>query len=658
MDSDDAVATTMRRRKGTSHHKVRISWRMRAALMTVLGIIIVLLASVRASQELPRSQRQPYSPTGQRMTLSLYSVEYWKDVSLGNHRVRLLLTAIVGPGTIAWAHVEWRLPGLMIDPQQLQLQSVSGETIELHVLRIDSESTTLLFEPLSCGSGPEEVITVGEPTSSSEETCSYLLYYLPFVRACETGPSRTCPTPYKYSIEEYACAGDYGSVVGDHACCGQGGTVDSADRICPSSIPKCQGYQFGDSWGYCVAGHKYHPPSTAWGKRSTALIAEHGWQERTPRATLVGLHARTERDAFHPMEVAATGAEVAGVRAWGRALAVWPEDRRRPIRMSHTLPLPWIVTGAAPVNGSRWVGQAMRGEFYTFQVGAYAAIRPLLLTSTWTELRGAQHGAVIQVGSLRCINQPIGSVAAREGLALAEGEVLPLWFGVDVPKEVRSDSYRGAITISEVVTGAGNLQSSVEVVDIEIAVSETVAKERGDHELWRHSRLRWLDSSVGSDEAKAGTGAADECRAGASDCVALERVLGETVLVVPGARKLSLSPHGLPSSLSVGGVELLSAPAQLRLTQGGQDVRFTHEPLRIQRGPGGSLSWSARAQAVEATGFVGDQGRGSNTPAAWAVTISGNMESDGLAEMSAEVHVSPDSNTSVELSDVHSCSCR
>ena len=64
------------------------------------------------------------------------------------------------------------------------------------------------------------------------------------------------------------------------------------------------------------------------------------------------------------------------------------------------------------------------------------------------------------------------------------------------------------------------------------------------------------------------------------------------------------------------------------------------------------MSWSARAQAVEATGFVGDQGRGSNTPAAWAVTISGNMESDGLAEMSAEVHVSPDSNTSVELSDV------
>ena len=31
---------------------------------------------------------------------------------------------------------------------------------------------------------------------------------------------------------------------------------------------------------------------------------------------------------------------------------VWPEDRIRPIRMTHTLPLLWVAAGAAPATSS------------------------------------------------------------------------------------------------------------------------------------------------------------------------------------------------------------------------------------------------------------------------------------------------------------------
>ena len=157
-------------------------------MILVALVFLVILAGAHTFHQLPSSQRasdrltqsehvtqHATTPVAQ---LGLYSIESWKDFSLGNHRARLQLSAVLGPGVIAWAHVQWRLPGLAIDPHQLIMQTPGGESIELHVLSIDSEAVTLLFEPLSCGSGPEEVIVVGQPSSATEETCSYLLYYV------------------------------------------------------------------------------------------------------------------------------------------------------------------------------------------------------------------------------------------------------------------------------------------------------------------------------------------------------------------------------------------------------------------------------------------------------------------------------------------------
>jgi len=55
---------------------------------------------------------------------------------------------------------------------------------------------------------------------------------------------------------------------------------------------------------------------------------------------------------------------------------------------------------------------------------------------------------VIGAARLRCINQPSSSAAARDGLHVAVGAVLPLWIGVDVPSDAPADSYRGAVLVS------------------------------------------------------------------------------------------------------------------------------------------------------------------------------------------------------------------
>lgn len=154
---------------------------------------------------------------------------------------------LVGTGQMAWVRVKWRLPGLTIKPQQLQLHSASGEVVELHVVHISSEETTLLFEPLPCADDAQ-----GAQNAAHEE-CFYLLYYLPYVRTCETGPSRACSTPYKLSVVERECAGHHGSSVGDPVCCGQRGAIDRRAVTCPRRAPTCVGYVGGVSWGQCVA---------------------------------------------------------------------------------------------------------------------------------------------------------------------------------------------------------------------------------------------------------------------------------------------------------------------------------------------------------------------------------------------------------------------
>lgn len=286
------------------------------------------------------------------------------------------------------------------------------------------------------------------------------------------------------------------------------------------------------------------------------------------------------------------------------------------------------------------------------QVGAYAASRPLVLTSSWTELRGMHHGGVIGIERIRCTNQPRGSVAALEGLPLAAREVLPFWFGVDVPGDARADTYRGSVTIGPpggegAAQSSGDLATTVETVTIELGVEQTVAEQSGDSQPWRHSRLRWLDSTVGEEAADGEAAEKGQHAKPAKDRVefAQERS-GEVVLTAPGARLMGLSSSGLPSSLRVGSSELLAAPMQLLLKQGGKALTFPHlEPLQVER-VGSDVRWRTGAPSRIAT-----------SGGALHVHVSGRMASDGLAEMSAELYVShrrhgDENDAIVELSDV------
>ena len=214
-----------------------------------------------------------------------------------------------------------------------------------------------------------------------------------------------------------------------------------------------------------------------------------------PAARVVEFQAIDEFNSFFPMEVIATAAEVRALVARHPSVAylVFPEDRRFPIRMADDLPQRWIRPGAnAPFRGT-----ADRGEFYAFQVGVFAARAPVdRLDAQFSDLRATSGGGVIPASAFRCTNLAGRDWTGRaftKTVSVPLGKVQALWFGVQVPERAAPGEYRGEVTIAP--SGLPPTRVAVTLV----VLARTIAAS-GDDEPWRHSRLRWLDSTLANDD--------------------------------------------------------------------------------------------------------------------------------------------------------------
>jgi hypothetical protein len=218
-------------------------------------------------------------------------------------------------------------------------------------------------------------------------------------------------------------------------------------------------------------------------------------QPALPPARVVEFQAIDQFNTFFPMEVIATAAEVKALlaRHTSAAYLVFPEDRRFPIRMTDDLPQRWIQSGAnRPFRGT-----VDRGEYYAFQIGVFAARAPIdKIDVQFSDLRTASGGGVISAAALNCVN-----VAGRDWtgrrfvrtVVVPLGKVQPLWLGVQVPARAAPGEYRGVVTIAP--NGLPPTR-----VELTLTVSSHAIAASGDDEPWRHSRLRWLDSTLAQDD--------------------------------------------------------------------------------------------------------------------------------------------------------------
>ncbi len=376
-------------------------------------------------------------------------------------------------------------------------------------------------------------------------------------------------------------------------------------------------------WGGCNS--RYAPfretADNAWRERNGLAASEvsSGAWRRLPEARVLEFQARSDFDRFDPMEVIATRAEVdALLAAHPEPLLLFPEDRRHAIRMQRDLPRRWVENGPA----ASFSGEAMRDEYFAFQIGVHAPRQPATRISvTASPLRGPD-GAEIPASAITCYNlqgvDTWGLPFAKE-VHVPIGAVQPLWFGVDVARNQKPGRYEGRVAVA--ADGIAPRE-----VQVRLDVSEKIAESRGDNELWRLSRIRWLNSGVGLEN---------------------ELIAPYTPLRVTDSRiaclgrEVTLAPDGLPARIASGSRPVLAAPLRLVVEEAGGALAFRPDSCRFAEKTDARVRWIAGATADGAT--IACQGRMEfDGHLNYRVTLKAGRDLD-LQDVRLELPIHPDS---------------
>ncbi|MCE9591825.1 MAG: DUF6067 family protein [Planctomycetes bacterium] len=290
------------------------------------------------------------------------------------------------------------------------------------------------------------------------------------------------------------------------------------------------------------------------------------------------IEARCSIDDFDAMETIALPLEVDGLltRFPQSPYLLFPEDRDRPIKMQFDLPAHWAREGPR----EELVLHADRHEYRVFQLGVYAcraAIPDVAVESS--DLIGPG-GATLDSKRVQCvtIESRIKSryVTKPSGpFAVPYGQVRALWFGIDIPQSTAPGEYTGHVLFKP--AGLAGQR-----VPIRLIVSDTVVPERGDHDLHRLARLRWIESDVGL-----------------SDRVYPPykplRVSGKGRVIKSWGHTITLGANGLPVSIDVGKQRVTAGPMTVTCKVGGKPMAWRGAAYKITAKQPGFVEWESRA---------------------------------------------------------------
>jgi hypothetical protein len=307
------------------------------------------------------------------------------------------------------------------------------------------------------------------------------------------------------------------------------------------------------------------------------------------------IEARCKLDAFDDMEIVALKSEVDGLlKRHPRApYLVFPQDRDRPIKLQHEIPQVWAADGPA----ASLTLQADRNEYRVFQLGLWACRQEMPDAAVKASELRAAGGAVLPASAIQCLTLETRMrsryiVRPSGHMKIPAGQVRALWCGIDIPQDAAAGTYEGVLTVES--PGLPATQ-----VPLKLVVSNTVVPQRGDHDLWRLARLRWIDSDVGI---------TDEVYPPYKPL----KVRGRAVST--WGQTFGLAPTGLPASLRCGRQAVLSGGIGLSASVRGRKVRWGGAKLRILEKTPGHVDW---------VGSAVDRAAGVQ------LTVRGHMEYDG-----------------------------
>jgi hypothetical protein len=317
-----------------------------------------------------------------------------------------------------------------------------------------------------------------------------------------------------------------------------------------------------------------------------AWLTQHGQADLTslPAAKVVAIEAINDFHSFYPMEVIATEDEVTalGNTFPGEAMLVFAEDRTRPIRMTDDLPQCWIERGPS----MQVCGEARRGECYAFQLGVYARRDLDDLQVEITDDAGP-YGVPVELFS--CINMGgtdwLGQEFERR-VDVPAGRAQAMWCYVEVPVDIPAGEFESTLIISA--------EDGVRVdLPCTLVVRDEIVEDGGDSQPELHSRLRWLNSTIGLDEEVFAPYTSVTLKG--HTVGVLGRELDFDAMGLPGAIRSSFAPTN--DHIDAEPTDVLAQAMRFVVETSTGQVQWTPGEMEILQHTTGGVMWQTTATA-------------------------------------------------------------
>lgn len=324
----------------------------------------------------------------------------------------------------------------------------------------------------------------------------------------------------------------------------------SAGRAFPKgtyTLPKSETEQ---SW---ISKNDLTPDQLSEGKWKSLLKAE-----------FIELQPRREFDRFGQMEMIATDEEKQDMLSNYEELdyLIFPESREFPVWMTDDLPYRWIKNKP----GYEFSGEAKRGEFYAFQIGIYASKQDIKdVAVKFNDLVNGKNN-IIPSSAFNCFT--LGGIDhwgrdLQKTFSVAKDKLGTLWFGVQIPRDSVEGEYSSNLVIKPKNANPSN-------VNISLKILPEILEDCGDGELWRMSRLRWLNSEIGIDDEVVPPYIPLEVSEKSITCL---------------NRTVEIDDKGMLKSITSNGREILASPMSFNISPGTNsevktETRVVHKSSR------------------------------------------------------------------------------
>ncbi len=325
-----------------------------------------------------------------------------------------------------------------------------------------------------------------------------------------------------------------------------------------------------------------------------------------PAVKPVRWEARTEHDRFTEMEIIATKAECddwLAQQPTAEPFFVFPEVRERPVRMFDHVPEIWLKRAAAPEFAVR------PKEYFVFQLGTWAARGELKnVTLRFSDFSG-QGTSTLPSSAFHCFQASgtgyDGKPISKQ-LDVSAGNILPFWCGLDLPADAQPGRYTGSVEVR--AEGVGPVR-----VPLVFSISGAPLADRGDSDPAKHTKLRWLDSTIAQDDAPTKPFTPMTAEGHAIHCLGRTLTLGDDGLP---AKITSYFSSGV-TKIVAQGREVLAAPMRFVIEKtDGKAVALKTGGIYFGKSNGGVVEWTSNLTGEDLT-----------------VKIAGRMEFDGQVEL-------------------------